>query len=310
MINNEPRKCPICGAEIPRNNGQFCSRCSRKYYIVKLKQMAVSYKGGKCERCGYDKNIGALDFHHLDPKQKEFEISKVRHKSIEDIKEELDKCILLCANCHREEHCSNYESIIDQYEKYKNKNKTEAPKTLKLKRKNISYEQRKDIIINSNIDFSKFGWSKKLEPILGIRSAPIVRWMKKNMPDFYNEYCYKEKQDVEIDQEAIIRQYQTGKDILTLSKEFEIGVDKVRSILRKHNVSTQNKARKKVYMIDKNTETCIMAFESIKNASIYCRNSIQHKTDRPSLEVINRRISECINGHRKTAYGFKWIAAE
>lgn len=72
---------------------------------AKLKQLAVDYKGGKCEQCGYDKCIAALEFHHLDPLIKEFSISSDGYgKSWEKIKIELDKCDLLCSNCHREKH--------------------------------------------------------------------------------------------------------------------------------------------------------------------------------------------------------------
>ena len=71
----------------------------------KVKQMAVEYKGGKCERCGYDKCIEALEFHHLDPSEKDFGIaSKGYTRSWESVKNELDKCIMVCANCHREIH--------------------------------------------------------------------------------------------------------------------------------------------------------------------------------------------------------------
>lgn len=71
----------------------------------RLKQKAVDYKGGKCARCGYNKYIGALEFHHTDPKQKDFSVGSGGHtRAWEKVKEELDKCILLCANCHREVH--------------------------------------------------------------------------------------------------------------------------------------------------------------------------------------------------------------
>jgi hypothetical protein len=71
----------------------------------KIKELAVEYKGGKCERCGYNKYIGALEFHHKDPNEKDFLISRKGHcTSWEKIKKELDKCILVCANCHREIH--------------------------------------------------------------------------------------------------------------------------------------------------------------------------------------------------------------
>lgn len=76
---------------------------ARKNWRREIKEKAVEYKGGKCERCGYNKCIGALQFHHRDPKHKEFSMSKVS-KKFENIISELDKCELLCANCHAQEH--------------------------------------------------------------------------------------------------------------------------------------------------------------------------------------------------------------
>ena len=67
------------------------------------KLLLVEYKGGKCERCGYNKCISALEFHHLDPSTKEFGLTG-NTNGIERQKKEADKCILLCANCHRELH--------------------------------------------------------------------------------------------------------------------------------------------------------------------------------------------------------------
>ena len=71
----------------------------------KVKLMAIRYKGGKCEICGYDKCVGALEFHHKDPTTKDFGISSKGYtRSWELVKSELDKCVLVCANCHREIH--------------------------------------------------------------------------------------------------------------------------------------------------------------------------------------------------------------
>ena len=64
-----------------------------------------NYKGGKCEYCNYDTYVGALEFHHKDPSGKDFTISKIKsHKFDDVIIAELDKCLLLCSNCHKEEH--------------------------------------------------------------------------------------------------------------------------------------------------------------------------------------------------------------
>ena len=67
--------------------------------------MALDYKGGCCQLCGYKKCSEALEFHHLEVAGKDFGISdKGYTRSWKKIEEELDKCILLCANCHREVH--------------------------------------------------------------------------------------------------------------------------------------------------------------------------------------------------------------
>ena len=69
----------------------------------RTKEKLVEYKGGKCVKCGYDKCIQALSFHHIDPKEKDFTISG-KSWSYERLKNEVDKCILVCSNCHIEIH--------------------------------------------------------------------------------------------------------------------------------------------------------------------------------------------------------------
>ncbi len=69
-----------------------------------LKEMGVEYLGGKCIKCGYNKCIAALEFHHRNPSEKEFNISRYQNLSWMKILTELDKCDLLCSNCHRELH--------------------------------------------------------------------------------------------------------------------------------------------------------------------------------------------------------------
>ena len=69
----------------------------------KVKELAVEYKGGKCQLCNYSKCIDALEFHHIDSSKKEFGIGdKGYTRSWDKVRNELDKCIILCANCHRE----------------------------------------------------------------------------------------------------------------------------------------------------------------------------------------------------------------
>ena len=78
----------------------------------KYKLEAIEYKGGKCSICGYNKCPGALTFHHLDPSIKEFRISL--KQSFKAMKSELDKCILLCNNCHAETHEEEYKRERDR----------------------------------------------------------------------------------------------------------------------------------------------------------------------------------------------------
>ena len=70
------------------------------------KQYLVSLKGGKCERCGYDKCLAALSFHHRDPSKKVIDLSTrtIQSRKMEVLLTELEKCDLLCANCHMEVH--------------------------------------------------------------------------------------------------------------------------------------------------------------------------------------------------------------
>lgn len=77
-----------------------------------LKQKAVAYKGGSCEICGYNKCLAALTFHHRDPETKAFGISDIMSiYSWSRIKRELDKCHLLCSNCH----CEAHHGVLDGY---------------------------------------------------------------------------------------------------------------------------------------------------------------------------------------------------
>lgn len=63
----------------------------------------MDYKGGKCQSCGYSRCIGALELHHIDPTTKSFGIGEKGYtRSWAKVQAELDKCVLLCANCHRE----------------------------------------------------------------------------------------------------------------------------------------------------------------------------------------------------------------
>lgn len=111
------KKCSKCGEEKmltefhqKGKQGRYnslCKKCFSQYCIARWtsrKIKAVENKGGKCAKCGYSRCLGALEFHHTDPSEKEFDWGKVRLQSEDKMFKELSKCVLLCANCHREEH--------------------------------------------------------------------------------------------------------------------------------------------------------------------------------------------------------------
>lgn len=124
--NCDKHICLKCGKEftIPNNKGhkstrRFCYEClpyetsnriGRNMYHklwveYVLKQIKDKY-GTSCSICGYNKNYAALEFHHTDMKSKEFSPAELIYSSYDlgQIFKELDKCILVCANCHREIH--------------------------------------------------------------------------------------------------------------------------------------------------------------------------------------------------------------
>ena len=104
--------CDQCGKSYKYNrsnrkgcNKKKCANCVMKNHRTQYKDRAIEYKGGKCIICGYNKCRSALEFHHTNPKEKDFSIShKGETRGWDNIRKELDKCILVCSNCHREIH--------------------------------------------------------------------------------------------------------------------------------------------------------------------------------------------------------------
>ena len=77
-----------------------------KRWRANTKNRMVVAMGGKCQICGYSRCNDALDFHHIDPSTKEISLGAVRGSPVSwhKIVAELRKCIMICANCHREIH--------------------------------------------------------------------------------------------------------------------------------------------------------------------------------------------------------------
>ncbi len=97
LRRNRKWKCRKCCIEAVSN-----TRRKNKFKLLEA-------YGGKCSLCGYDKCFGALEFHHLDPTKKDFGLGSRNVKSLERMKKEAEKCILICSNCHREIHYGNHD---------------------------------------------------------------------------------------------------------------------------------------------------------------------------------------------------------
>lgn len=99
-----------------------CKKCEYVYsrrYLDNLKLKAIEYAGGKCQECGYNKCMRALHFHHVDPSLKEFGIFESRPgfkktRNWDLLKIEIDKCILLCGNCHMELHDKDEKIVYEE----------------------------------------------------------------------------------------------------------------------------------------------------------------------------------------------------
>jgi len=106
--------CERCGKVI---NQQLSGIMNRKDFICQsclgvtrtdIDKIIRQRKNNGCVICGYDKCKSALDFHHVEPKIKSFSLIRKRRLSLNEWLTELDKCALLCSNCHREMHAKLY----------------------------------------------------------------------------------------------------------------------------------------------------------------------------------------------------------
>lgn len=113
-------RCVVCSLPLKGRQQKFCGRlCKNRHtnyhhqsYSAQQirgrerKLKLIAELGGRCSKCGYNRNFGALEFHHRDPKLKLFQLDmrSLANLRWQIIMEEVRKCVLLCANCHAEEH--------------------------------------------------------------------------------------------------------------------------------------------------------------------------------------------------------------
>ena len=101
------KSCHKKHREKNKEKNRILYRTSSKKYHKNHKKRAAEYLGGQCQCCGFKKAMSALQFHHRDPSEKQGNFKKIMGMSPEKRKEELDKCDLLCANCHAGFHAGD-----------------------------------------------------------------------------------------------------------------------------------------------------------------------------------------------------------
>lgn len=169
-----------------------CMKCQSEYVQKRrdhIKLLALAYKGNRCQCCGYNKCVSALEFHHINPEQKDFAIgSRGYTRSWNKVKTELDKCVLVCSNCHREIHSNLLEcpteiikddnavnnliykfkdnSIISQYNKISDNIKSI---------KNYIIPSKEELIEL----FKKYITFENIGRLYGISGNAIKKWCKK-----------------------------------------------------------------------------------------------------------------------------------
>lgn len=116
--------CTKCGKELPieefnwKNKAQGIRRSECKYchsnymknrYRQKKNEIQDLKKGIKCIKCGYNKCGASLEFHHINPEEKDEKVARMltNNYNLDIVKKEIEKCVVLCANCHHEFHFLN-----------------------------------------------------------------------------------------------------------------------------------------------------------------------------------------------------------
>ena len=186
--------CEVCHKEYNYKRGtgcskQICSSCRQKYRKKLFKHFSVLYMGGKCQKCGYNKCEEALVFHHLDPSKKDFGIGRNYNKKWETIKNELDKCAMLCSNCHSEEHARGH-LPLETYKKYitpQEEIRNQAKKKKMNKQKELECMAKKYNTTPEALKTVRFGGRKVERPS--------------------KEVFYKEYEEVNHNKSALARKY-------------------------------------------------------------------------------------------------------
>lgn len=128
IVMSSDLACVNCATTLTGRQRRFCSRLcknadtNKRHQSYSCQQVRglnrklelIAEMGGRCVRCGYDRNLAALNWHHIDPSLKSFalDLRSLSNRKTADIRSEVGKCILVCANCHAEIHWPNLDTSL------------------------------------------------------------------------------------------------------------------------------------------------------------------------------------------------------
>ena len=174
------RICSMCGIEYQgghHKNKDRCGNCRSVYYRKKTKQQALDYKGSKCSVCGYDKCMGAMHFHHVYPDDKKFTIASYMFNKFDSLVEELEKCILVCSNCHSEIHAG----LINAIEIYEKQQKIFTKYITPIKEEKIKQPIERPTKRPAKEILEKLVWETscvKIGEMYGVSDNAVNKWCK------------------------------------------------------------------------------------------------------------------------------------
>lgn len=270
------------------------SRETKKFWREQIKKRGIQALGGKCSHCGAVLEPCCYDFHHLNPEEKDFTISNSQTngaKSWNKIRDELKKCTLLCANCHRLVHNGYIEIENKQYfnDDYYEWDLANA--------KQIDHKTMSPIDIDKNM----------ICPLCG------------NLKCYSSTVCIKclfeeMKKDIPSRDELVEKLYNYNGNFTAVGKLYDVSSTTVRKWCKKYNIpfhsedykkQTKNKDKlpptpsKPVHMIDKKTKEILKTFSSLHQAEQFL-----------GKKGSNNHIVSVCKGDRKSAYGYCWSFVE
>ena len=227
ILEKELEKCQLLCFNCHREIHDYKANKENIDYKIKTqnKLLLLDIKNQKCcQECGYDKNIKALEFHHINKSEKIFGMSLIIRdeelKEINDvtlnIKNELEKCLVLCSNCHRIKHIN-----IEKFEKNKN--------NIYLKSKNIKEN-------NAPIDRSKV---KEMYES-GVRQVDIARQFNTSrgcISEIIHNFGYGESmEDIKVDDKLFLILHNEGKTKKEIKEKLKCCRHTLWELYKKHNI--------------------------------------------------------------------------